>query len=71
MENCLDVIKDIDNKSIDMILCDLPYQGLLLANGMLLFLLNHYGEQYKRIIKDNGAIVLTASQPFYKCFSDE
>jgi site-specific DNA-methyltransferase (adenine-specific) len=28
-------------------------------------------EQYKRIIKDNGAIVLTASQPFYKCFSYE
>lgn len=61
--DCLDVMKDIDNKSIDMILCDLPY-GTTACKWDTIIPFEPLWEQYKRIIKDNGAIVLTASQPF-------
>lgn len=61
--NCLDVMKDIDNKSIDMILCDLPY-GTTACKWDTVIPFKPLWEQYQRVIKDNGAIVLTASQPF-------
>ena len=61
--NCLEVMKDIPDKSIDMILCDLPY-GTTACAWDTIIPFNLLWEQYKRIIKDNGAIVLTASQPF-------
>jgi len=61
--DCLLVMKDIPNKSIDMILCDLPYQITKLKWDIIIPF-DLLWEQYKRIIKDNGAIVLTASQPF-------
>lgn len=56
-------MKDIDDKSIDMILCDLPY-GTTACKWDSIIPLEPLWEQYKRIIVDNGAIVLTASQPF-------
>lgn len=56
-------MKRIADKSIDMILCDLPYQQTALKWDTLIPL-DALWEQYERIIKDNGAIVLTASQPF-------
>ena len=61
--NCLELMKDIPDKSIDMILCDLPYQTTA-CHWDILIPFEPLWEQYKRIIKDNGAIVLTASQPF-------
>ena len=61
--NCLDVMKEIPDKSIDMILCDLPY-GTTACKWDTVIPFEPLWEQYKRIIKDNGAIVLTASQPF-------
>lgn len=61
--DCLKVMNDIDNKSIDMILCDLPY-GTTACKWDSIIPLEPLWKQYKRIIKDNGAIVLTASQPF-------
>ena len=61
--DCLEVMKDIDDKSIDMILCDLPY-GITACKWDKVIPLDKLWNQYKRIIKDNGAIVLTASQPF-------
>jgi site-specific DNA-methyltransferase (adenine-specific) len=61
--DCLEVMKDIDDKSIDMILCDLPY-GTTACKWDTIIPFEPLWEQYKRIIKDNGAIVLTASQPF-------
>jgi len=61
--DCLEVMKDIPDKSIDMILCDLPYQTTA-CKWDILIPFEPMWEQYKRIIKDNGAIVLTASQPF-------
>jgi site-specific DNA-methyltransferase (adenine-specific) len=61
--DCLIVMKDIPDKSIDMILCDLPY-GTTACKWDTIIPFEPLWEQYKRIIKDNGAIVLTASQPF-------
>jgi site-specific DNA-methyltransferase (adenine-specific) len=61
--DCLEVMKYIPDASIDMILCDLPY-GTTACKWDSIIDLPLLWEQYKRIIKDNGAIVLTASQPF-------
>jgi site-specific DNA-methyltransferase (adenine-specific) len=61
--DCLEVMKLIDDKSIDMVLCDLPY-GTTVCKWDTIILFEPLWEQYKRIIKNNGAIVLTASQPF-------
>jgi site-specific DNA-methyltransferase (adenine-specific) len=61
--DCLEVMKDIPDKSIDMILCDLPY-GTTACKWDTIIPFEPLWEQYKRIIKPNGAIVLTASQPF-------
>jgi len=61
--DCLDVMNDIDNHSIDMILCDLPY-GTTACKWDVIIPFDALWEQYKRIIKDNGAIVLFGSEPF-------
>ena len=61
--DCVKVMKDIEDKSIDMILADLPY-GTTACSWDTIIPFEPLWEQYKRIIKDNGAIVLTASQPF-------
>jgi len=61
--DCLELMKDIPNGSIDMILCDLPY-GTTSQKWDIIIPFDKLWEQYKRIIKPNGAIVLTASQPF-------
>ena len=62
-EDCLEGMKRIADKSIDMILCDLPY-GMTYNKWDTVIPLDRLWKQYKRVIKDNGAIVLTASQPF-------
>jgi site-specific DNA-methyltransferase (adenine-specific) len=61
--DCLVEMQKIPDKSIDMILCDLPY-GTTACKRDTIIPFEPLREQYKRIIKDNGAIVLTASQPF-------
>ena len=61
--DCLELMKQINDNSIDMILCDLPY-GTTACKWDTIIPFDLLWEQYKRIIKDNGAIVLTASQPF-------
>ncbi len=61
--DCLELMRDIPDKSIDMILCDLPY-GTTACKWDVIIPFEPLWAQYKRIIKDNGAIVLTASQPF-------
>ena len=63
--DCLDIMKKIPNKSIDMILCDLPY-GTTQNKWDSIIPLDKLWEQYNRIIKDNGAIVLFAQTPFDK-----
>jgi len=61
--DCLEGMKLIPNKSIDMILCDLPY-GTTQCKWDTIIPFEQLWEQYNRVIKQNGAIVLTASQPF-------
>ena len=55
--DCLELMKDIPDKSIDMILCDLPY-GTTRCKWDSVIPFEPLWEQYSRIIKDNGAIVL-------------
>ena len=62
-EDGLEGMKRIPDKSVDMILCDLPY-GTTACKWDVIIPFEPLWEQYKRIIKDNGAIVLTATNPF-------
>ncbi|PDZ29159.1 cytosine methyltransferase [Bacillus toyonensis] len=61
--DCLEGMKMIEDKSIDLILCDLPY-GTTACSWDSIIPFDLLWQQYERIIKDNGAILLTASQPF-------
>ena len=61
--NCLEKMKDISDGSIDMILCDLPY-GTTACKWDTIIPFEPLWEQYNRIIKNNGAIVLFGSEPF-------
>lgn len=73
--DCLELLHDVADQSIDLILCDLPYgttdRSGLSANGKNRLLewdsvidMDQLWYHYKRIIKPKGAIVLTADQPF-------
>ena len=63
--DCLEIMKSIPDCSIDMILADLPY-GTTQCKWDSIIDLEKLWLQYDRIIKDNGAIVLTAQTPFDK-----
>ena len=63
--DCLEIMKNMPDKSIDMILCDLPY-GKTRNKWDSIISLDKLWEQYNRIIKDNGAITLFAQTPFDK-----
>lgn len=62
--DCLEVMKELPDKSIDMILCDLPYGKTAACEWDTIIPFEPLWEQYKRIIKDNGAIVLFGQEPF-------
>lgn len=61
--NCLDLMPVIPDKSVDMIFCDLPY-GTTQNKWDTIIPFEPLWEQYRRVIKDNGAILLFSSQPF-------
>ena len=61
--DCLELMKDIPNGSVDMILCDLPY-GTTACKWDTIIPFEPLWEQYNRVIKDNGAIVLFGQEPF-------
>jgi len=61
--DCLELLPSIPSKSIDMILCDLPY-GTTACSWDSIIPLNRLWVEYERVIKDNGAIVLTANSVF-------
>ena len=61
--DCLVEMNNIPDKSIDSIICDLPYNTTVLKWDKLIPI-DELWKQYKRIIKDGGAIVLFAQQPF-------
>lgn len=63
--DCLELMKDIPDSSVDMILADLPY-GTTKCKWDSVIDLKLLWIQYERIIKNNGAIVLTAQTPFDK-----
>lgn len=62
-DDCMKVFPSIEENSIDMIFCDLPY-GTTQNKWDSIIPLEDLWTQYNRVIKNNGAIVLTASQPF-------
>lgn len=61
--DCLEIMKNISDKSIDMILCDLPY-GVTRNNWDSIIPLDKLWIEYNRIIVDNGAICLFADGMF-------
>lgn len=61
--DCLEAMKYIEDESIDMILVDPPY-GIINCKWDSIIPLDLMWQQIKRIIKSNGAIVFTSSQPF-------
>ena len=61
--NCLDRMKEIPDGSVDMVLADVPYQTTSCAWDSIIPLDQMWAE-LKRVIKPNGAIVMTAAQPF-------
>lgn len=63
--NCLQLLPNIPDKSIDMVCSDLPY-GTTQCRWDTAIDLQELWAQYKRIIKDNGVIVLHAQTPFDK-----
>lgn len=62
--DCLELMKNITDGSIDMILCDLPY-GTTKNRWDSVIPFEPLWQQYKRIIKDNGAIVLFGQGLFF------
>jgi len=61
--DCLKGMKDIEDKSIDMILCDLPY-GTTASKWDKIIDFSELWNEYMRIIKDNGVIALTSNASF-------
>ena len=61
--DCIEKMKDIPDNSIDMVLCDPPY-GTTACKWDSIIPLEPMWEQLERVIKPNGAIVMTAAQPF-------
>lgn len=61
--DCLVEMQRIPDKSVDMVLCDLPY-GTTACKWDVVIPFDKLWKQYYRIVKDNGAIVLFGSEPF-------
>lgn len=61
--DCLERMKEIESGTVDMILCDLPY-GTTCCSWDAVIPFEPLWEQYGRVIKENGAIVLFGSHPF-------
>lgn len=61
--DCLDVMATLPSASVDLILCDLPY-GTTACSWDAVIPFEPLWAQYRRLIRGNGAVVLTASQPF-------
>lgn len=61
--DCLEIMKQIPDGSVDAIICDLPY-GTTACKWDSVIPFEPLWEQYKRIVKEKGAVVLFATQPF-------
>lgn len=60
--DCLEMMKEIPDGSVDMVLCDLPY-GKTQCAWDAIIPVDQLFEQYNRIVKRNGAVVLFAAEP--------
>lgn len=63
--DCLELMNDIPDDAVDMVLCDLPY-GTTRNTWDKCIPLEKLWQEYKRVVKKNGAIVLFAQTPFDK-----
>lgn len=63
MGDCLDLMRNIPDGSVDMVLCDLPY-GTTACKWDTVIPFDPLWEQYNRIVKRDGAVVLFCSEPF-------
>lgn len=61
--DCLELMKDIPDKSIDMVLCDLPY-GTTSCQWDIIIPFEKLWEQYHRVCKTNASIILFGQEPF-------
>ncbi len=61
--DCFDVFPFIEDKSIDAIICDLPY-GTTILNWDKILPITELWKHYNRILKDNGVVVLFGAEPF-------
>lgn len=62
--DCIKLMNDIEDNSIDLILCDLPFQKTKNKWDKIIPF-DELWKQYKRIIKENGAIILFGQGSFY------
>ena len=63
--DCLEILKTLPDKSVDLILQDPPYNTTACKwEWDIITKIDEFWAEWKRVIKDNGAIVMTASQPF-------
>lgn len=62
-DDCINAMKSIEDGSVDMILCDLPF-GTLNCKWDVIIPFDKLWKQYNRVIKKNGCIALFSSQPF-------
>lgn len=63
-QDCLVGMAKIPDKSIDMILCDLPYGTSAAKSWDKVIPMDELWKQYERIVKDDGAIILFGAEPF-------
>ena len=61
--DCFEIMNTIPNKSVDMVLCDLPY-GMTKNRWDIVLPFEDLWEQYNRIVKENGAVLLFGCNPF-------
>lgn len=61
--DCLQLMKDIPDHTVDLILCDLPY-GTTSNKWDCIIPFDELWAEYNRVLKENGVVALTASQPF-------
>ena len=61
--DCLEIMKSIDDKSVDFILCDLPY-GTTQCKWDVVIPFDELWKNYNRILKDNGCVALFGIEPF-------
>lgn len=61
--DCLDIMTQLPDNSVDCVVCDLPY-GTTNCSWDVIIPFDKLWEQYKRIVKNNGAIVLFEQEPF-------